>query len=106
MQQAIMAGIMAMAQGGDPTMAAKALDLLDEEGTDVQDFNKILSELVEALLAPPEEEAADPGADAALGAESLARGGIPGQAEQAPDAAGLGLPPLGQLLGQDARLVS
>ncbi|NIV32448.1 MAG: hypothetical protein GWN58_24315, partial [Anaerolineae bacterium] len=103
MQAGVAQGIMAMAQQGDPTMAAKALELLAD--ADVKDFDAVLEELVEAIMAPPETEG-DPAADAALGAESLARGGIPGQAADAPDAAGLGLPPLGALMGQDARYVS
>lgn len=106
MQQAVIQGIIAMSQQDGGQMAAKALELLADDGA--KDIDSILSELTEALLAAPEPQAqgGDPGADVALGAESLARGGIPGNAEQAPDAAGLGLPPLGQLLGQDARLVS
>jgi len=103
MQDAIVAGIMQMSGQGDPTMAAKALDLLQKDDLD---YDAILKELVEAILAPPEQTEEDPAAAVAQGAESLARGGIPGQAEQAPDAAGLGLPPLGELLGQDARMVS
>lgn len=41
-----------MAGGGDPTLAAKALKLLD---SDKDDFNEILAELVDELLAPPEQ---------------------------------------------------
>lgn len=103
MQDAIIQGVMAMSQQDGGQMAAKALDLLD---SDELDFDQVMKELVKAILAPPEEPEGDPAADVAMGAESLARGGIPGSAEQAPDAAGLGLPPLGELLGQDARLVS
>lgn len=95
---------------GDPTVAAKALKVLN---SDKEDYGELLQELVEAIMEAPAQEdpaaagappgmGSDTSADAALGAESLARGGIPGSAEQAPP----GLPPLGQLLGQDARLVS
>ncbi len=57
-----------------------------------------------AIIAPeqPDPAAGGGGMDAlgaAQGMESLARGGIPGNAEQAPSPAGLGLPPLGQMLG-------
>jgi hypothetical protein len=107
MQESVAAGILAMAQEGDLTLAAKALDLMDD--ADSEDFGAVLKELLDALLAPPPEQPGAPedtSADAALGAESLARGGIPGQAADAPPAGGPGLPPLGQLLGQDARLVS
>ena len=103
MQDSMIQGILALAQGGDPTMAAKALDLLADD--DTKDLGMILQELVEALLAPPEEEESqNPGEAAVQGAESLARGGIPGSAEQAPP--GLGLPPLAGLLGQDSRQIS
>lgn len=100
MQDSIVQGILAMAQGGDPSMAAKALDLISNKGT--EDFDSVLGELVDAILLP--DQSAGSSASVPLGAESLARGGIPGNAEDAPS--GLGLPPLGQLLGQDARLVS
>jgi hypothetical protein len=105
MQDSIVQGILALAGQGDPTMAAKALDMIASSET--EDFDAVLAELVDAILAPPEPEASgDPGADVALGAESLARGGIPGQSPDAPNAAGLGLPPLGALLGQDSRQIS
>jgi hypothetical protein len=104
MQDSVITGILAMAQQGDPTMAAKALDLISKD--DVKDMGEILQELVDALLAPPEPEpdAQNPGEAAVQGAESLARGGIPGQADQAPP--GLGMPPLAGILGQDSRQVS
>lgn len=105
MQDSVMAGIMAMAQGGDPTAAAKALKLLSKE--DTNDIGAVLEELVDFLMAPPPGDAAqNPGEAAVLGAESLARGGIPGQAEQAPDPSMGGLPPLAGILGQDSRYVS
>ena len=104
LQDGIVQGIMAMSQQGDPTMAAKALELLQK---DTLDFDEVLAQLVSAILAPPEQDpSADPGTDVLQGAESLARGGVPGQAAQAPDAAGLGLPPLGAILGQDSRQVT
>jgi len=107
MEMGVIQGIMAMAQGGDPTMAAKGLDLLAND--DTKDIGEVLQELVEALLAaPPEPDPAAGGGDPALaalqGGESLARGGVPGQAEQAPP--GMGMPPLAGILGQDSRQVS
>lgn len=102
MRQGVVAGVMAMAQGGDPTLAAKGLKALADD--DVKDIDEVLSELIEALLAPPEEQEQNPGEAAVQGAESLARGGIPGNADQAPP--GLGLPPLAGLLGQDSRQIS
>ncbi len=106
MQGAVVSGIIQMAQADGGKMAAKALKMLADDGA--KDIDSILEELTDALLAAPDPQGqpGDPAADVALGAESLARGGAPGQAEDAPDPAGLGLPPLGQLLGQDARLVS
>src|SRR5690606_33947321 len=89
---------------GDLTLAAKALKILS---SDIDDYDELLMELVDEILAQPpaapEGAGGAPGelgnmpgaAEVAQGAESLARGGIPGNAEQA-------LPPLGQLLGQDA----
>ena len=74
-----------------------------------------MDEVVEALveLLVPDEPEVDPaaaagaggagGLEALQGAESLARGGIPGQAEQAPMP---NLPPLGQIMGQDSRQIS
>lgn len=109
MQQALLAGILEKAGQGDPTAAAEALKLMNTD--DVQ-IGEVIEKLVEFLTAPPEQEAGpgggagDPALAAIQGAESMARGGIPGQAEQAPDPATAQLPPLGQLMGQDARLVS
>lgn len=105
MQDSLVQGILAMAQNADPTLAAKALKMVK---SDVMSFDEVVEELVD-LLVPEEPEApASPegGALEALqGAESLARGGQPGSAAQAPDP-GLGLPPLGQVLGQDSRQIS
>jgi hypothetical protein len=106
MQDSVIQGILAMAQGGDPSMAAEALKLLN---SDEVDLDEIVAKLVEALTAPPEAPpggggGGDPALAAMQGAESLARGGVPGQAEQAPP--GAGLPPMGAMLGQDARMVS
>ncbi len=104
MEMGVIQGIMAMAAGGDPTMAAKGLELLSDD--DTKDIGEVLKELVEALLAAPPAaaEGSDPALAAVQGAESLARGGIPGSAEQAPTAQGL--PPLASILGQDSRQVS
>lgn len=102
MQQALLAGVLARAQEGDPSAAAEALKLLDKEDVSM---DEVIEKLAEFLAPPPapEQGGGMGGAMGALqGAESLARGGIPGNAEQAPP----GLPPLGQILGQDARMVS
>jgi hypothetical protein len=97
MQESIIMGVMQMAQQDGGRLAGEALKLVT---TDDIDLDSIMEELVKLVTAPPEADpSADPGADVALGAESLARGGIPGQAPDAPPAAGLGLPPLGELLG-------
>ena len=104
MEMGVIQGIMAMAQSGDPTLAAKGLELLADD--DTKDIDEVLAELVKALLAAPEPaaEGGDPALAAVQGAESLARGGVPGQADQAP--APSGLPPLASILGQDSRQVS
>ena len=106
MADAIIAGVMAQAQQGGPELAAKVYELLT---TDDLDFDEVMAKVIELVApeAPPEAAAGGGGAGGALGAmqgaESLARGGIPGNAEQAPPAS---LPPLGQMMGQDARMVS
>lgn len=79
---------------GDPTAAAKALKLLE---TDDVSFEEVIEKLVEFIGNPQDQQQQGGGAlEAVQGAESLARGGIPGNAEQAPQPQ---LPPLGQLLG-------
>jgi len=105
MTDSLVQGVLAQAQNGDPSFAAKALRLVK---TGEKSLDEVVEELVD-LLAPPEQT--QPGGDPAggalgaiQGAESLARGGQPGSAEQAPP--GAGLPPLGQILGQDSRQVS
>jgi hypothetical protein len=106
MQDSLIAGVLAMAQQGDPSVAAKALDLLQ---TDDLDMDAVIKELVDVIMnpePPPGQPGQDGSADAIQGAESLARGGIPGSAEQAPAPGGGGLPPLGQILGQDSRQIS
>ena len=101
MYQALQAGILARAQDlGDPTLAARALELLESDDVDFED---VVEQLVEFIQRPPEQAQGGAGAlEAVQGAESLARGGIPGNAEQAPSPA---LPPLGSILGQDSRQV-
>lgn len=102
MSDAIIAGVLAMAQQGDPSIAAKAYELLDKDDLD---FDSVMSELIKIVAPDQPQQTGGEGALGALqGAESLARGGIPGNAAQAP--APQSLPPLGQLLGQDARMVS
>lgn len=105
MQDSLIQGVLAQAQQGDPTMAATALDLLAKDNVDYDD---VLGELVSALINPEPQggggQPGDPALAALQGAESVARGGVPGQAEQAPP--GLGLPPMGSILGQDSRQVS
>jgi len=104
-QDAVISGIMAASGQGDPTMALEALKLLN---TDDKSLDEIMEKLGK-VMAPPDQQGApggDPAAAAVQGAESLARGGIPGSADQAPPAQGMGLPQMGQLLGQDSRQVS
>lgn len=102
-QDSLVQGILAQAQAGDPTLAAIGLKAMRADDVDL---DKIVEELVEALVnpEPPPQEQGGGALGALQGAESLARGGIPGQAEQAPP--GIGLPPLGNILGQDSRQVS
>jgi len=109
MQDAVIQGVMAMSSQGDPTLAAEALDLINKEDTELDDVIKALVEVIKGPEEPAPEAAAPPPGpggplEALQGAESMARGGIPGQAEQAPPAGGL--PPLGAILGQDSRQIS
>jgi hypothetical protein len=104
MQDALITGILAMAGQGDPTLSAKALSLMRKDDLDFED---VLDKLVEVVATPPEAapgaEGGPPGAlDAIQGAESMARGGIPGQAEQAPQPS---LPPLGQIMGNPNQVI-
>ncbi len=78
------------AELGDPTVAAEALRLLN---SDEVDFEEVIEKLVE-FIGNPEPQEGGGAAEAVQGAESLARGGIPGNAANQPQ-----LPPLGQLLG-------
>jgi hypothetical protein len=106
MQGSVIQGVLAMSQSDGGQLAAGALKLLNKDNAD---YDAVMEELIELVLTPPEPppgQGGDPGADAALGAESLARGGIPGQAADAPAPAGAALPPMADLLGQDAKLVS
>ena len=97
MEEAIVTGVLASSQQDGGRMAAEALKLVQ---SDDLDFDGVMEKLVAIVLEPQEPQAgADPGAEAALGAESLARGGVPGQAPDAPAASGLGLPPLAGLIG-------
>ncbi len=107
MQQAIMDTALAAAANNDPSLAAEALTLMTDNEAD---FDEVIKKLVEFISQPqePETPAGAPGGSPALGAlqgaESLARGGTPGQAGgQVP---GGNLPPLSQIMGQDARLVT
>jgi hypothetical protein len=104
MQDSLVQGVLAQAQGGDPSLAALALKVMSKDNIVLEE---VVEELVKALVPeqPPQQGAG--GMDALgqmQGAESMARGGIPGQAEQAPP--GMGLPPLGAMMGQDSRQVT
>jgi hypothetical protein len=107
MQTAMVLGLMEKAKMGDTQTPAAVLKLLRSDDLDI---DTILEKITDLLAAPPAPEAGQPlappgpggAAEAALGAESLARGGVPGQAAQAPPS--LGLPPLGDLMGQDSRM--
>ena len=97
----ISAGIFQLAATGQPELAASAWELLAKDDLS---FDDVMAQLTEAIQAPAEQPAGPGPGEVVQGAESLARGGGPGAA-QAP-AAGAGLPPLGQVLGQDSRQVS
>ena len=105
-QDAVIMGLLAQAQQGDFATAVEAWKLMNDDDTNVDEVMAKIAELV-----APKPEAAAPGGmggglEAAGMGESLARGGIPGQAEQGPPAQSMGLPPLGSLLGQDSRQVT
>jgi hypothetical protein len=103
-QQALLTGVLAMAGQGQMEPALKLLQLLHKDDVD---FETVLEQMVEFMSQPPPQEAAAPGMPgmeggalgALQGAESLARGGVPGEAPQAPPSTGMGLPPLGEMLG-------
>jgi hypothetical protein len=104
MQMALVQGLLAQASQGDPSGAAEGLKLLR---SDDLNFDEVMEKLLD-IIAPeqPEQPGLPGGMDAlgaAQGAESLARGGIPGSAEQAPQS--LGLPPLGQLMGNPNQVI-
>lgn len=107
-QGGVLAGALMQAQQGDPTLAAKLFELLQTEDVDA---NEVMEKLVAEILTPQQPPAASPMTGpqdpmAALqGAESLARGGVPGSAEQAPPGGSFGLPPMSQLMGQDSKQV-
>lgn len=100
MADAVVAGVLARSEQGDPTIAAEAMKLAQKEDVD---FDEVIEKLVDVIV-PPEPSGQGQGSmdplAALQGGESLARGGIPGNAEQAP------LPPLSQILGQDSRQVT
>ena len=105
MQDALVTGIMARAQDvADPTLAAQALKLMQKDDID---FENVLDELVD-FIAAPDPAAQAPGiptemggaAGAAGAAESLARGGIPGNADQGPQ-----LPPLSQVMNSPTQVL-
>ena len=110
MKQALVTGILEQAAQGQVEGAAKALELLAKDNSS---YDEVMKKLVEFLAPPEPEQSMGMGGqlgggdalDALQGAESMARGGIPGSAEQAPDPMGGALPPLGDMLGQDARMV-
>jgi len=101
MQDALAAGLVARAEQADLAPVAKLMELLQKDDVD---YDAVLEEMVEFLQQPPPQQGG--GNNPLAQAESLARGGIPGNAEQGPPAAQMGLPPLAKLMGQDARMVA
>lgn len=78
---------------GDVAPAAEFLRLLENESTDI---DEVVKQLIQFMTKPEEPAAGDGGVGMAQAAESLARGGIPGNAEGLQS---FGLPPLQGLLG-------
>jgi hypothetical protein len=102
MQDALMMGAVQAATMGDTRLAAEALKLLR---SDDLDFDSVIGQLVDFLQAPAPptaQQGAGGALDAAQAAESLARGGIPGNAQNAPAPP---LPELGQLMGNSSNRV-
>lgn len=92
--QALLAGVYTQASQGVVEPAAKLLGLLNREDASL---GEVTEQMVEFIMNPPTPPGGPQGADqVAAGAESLARGGIPGNAEQAPPA--MGLPALSGLM--------
>lgn len=108
-RQAIQVGILQRAVSGDVALAARFLTLLrDEEGSIDEAFEKIVDEMqgpspASGMMPPGMGGGGDPMA-ALQQAESLARGGIPGNAEQGPPV-NAGLPPLDKLLSGPRQVV-
>ena len=105
MHLAIQDSALQQAAAADPAMAAHALKLMQ---ADDMDFDDIIDALVEFILQPQEDPAAAGGSPAAgvlQGAESMARGGMPGGGPAAGGGGppGLSLPPLGDIMQQDSR---
>lgn len=112
MLDAVIQGFLAQAQQGDPVMAVEFLSLLNDPNTTLEEkVVKMMEKLQEKAAAeaqaaqqaqqgapgggmPPMPGGGMPGMEAPVAAESLARGGIPGNAE--------GLPPLPGILGPGA----
>lgn len=105
-QDAIIMGVIAQSQQGDLTSAVEAWKLMNADDSNVDEILAKIAEMV--APAAPEGGAPGPGGglEAAAQGESLARGGVPGNAEQGPPAQSMGLPPLGSLMGQDSRQIT
>lgn len=98
-RKAIVVGLLQQATQGQIEGAAKMMDLLRKEDVSI---DEVMAELVEFIQAPtaPGGPGGDPAAAALGQAESLMKGGIPGNAAQGP--ASPALPPLGDLMGPGA----
>jgi hypothetical protein len=108
-RKAVMLGVLQQASQGNLEIAAQFLAALDKEEVSIDDA---IEELVKALQAPapspgtglvPPGAGGDAGAEALQQAESLARGGIPGSARQAPPS--MALPPMQRLLSSPLQSV-